>query len=1691
MFRDFSDAAKQKLLNYVDEVTANGTWDTVKQWFSNIEPNVQSWLGRLDIQKYVNSVECYYKKILDKNNSTKRQIEEIFSNVQAVDTRYISITGSQTVCGSDIIKLINDLANTIDPNGGNMDMGKMKGVLDADVENIRNAKATVEKTIEEKMLGTEAEGCMNSEDPVNLSTGNFIYEHEDLKVGGAIPLSFHRYYNSKDRRSGVLGDCFLHNYQTAIEKEENGAVRVRQADGQVNHYDRTVSENGREELTGRNTALESLKETETGYVLEHPGTEIISFDQDGKMLRKEDRNGRGISFSYLEDGKLEKAEADNGSSLTYSYNKEGQLEKVADHTGRSVQLTYREGKLEKVATASGAEYRYDYGENGRITEVENARRVTAVKNTYDRRFRIIRQEFPDGGTMEFSYDDKNRLVTLTERNGSRIIHVHDDRYRNTETIYGDGTRERYLYNDKNQCISMTDRLGRTTRMAYDNRGNLTQTLDALKRRVNYTYDAGDHLTSISINGKERLKNHYDKKGNLTGTENLYGNSVVVKNDEAGRPEEVIYADGSFLEICYDERGNLTQIRDMAGGVTAYGYDAANRVTETVDANGNVTRYSYDVADRVTAVTDAMGNRRTYTYNEGGKIETITDFDGMQAAFTYNPLGKVETYTDKEGHRACFAYDRMWNISSVTAPDGGIRRYEYDGDSRLVKQILPMGGVVKYAYDAAGNRTEMTDPEGNTTRYFYDAVNRLTEVLEPDGARTVYEYDREGNLVRETNASGQTTGYTYDDLGRRTSVTDAAGATTSVLYNELGKAERICYPNGSSTVYEYEKGGRLKSVRYPDGEGEHYGYDARGNLTERTTTAGECYHYSYDCLARITSIENPAGGVAYFTYDALGRVTKAEDEKGNVTCYEYTPNGNLAKVTDALGNETFYQYDAMGQLVQTSCTGANGEEPQNTVYTWDKEGHVTTVTDPLGDIERYTYDPAGKMRAKVDKDGYETTFHYGTNGQVEEICYADGRKVSLTYNAIRQLEEVKDWLGTTKIAMDEAGRIASVTDPYGKTVGYEWGSMGERTAVLYPDGKKTVYEYNEAMQMSAMKIFSGEMREKTIRYSYDEAGRLAGKQFPGGSTDYKYNSLGRISELRHSGKDVQIGYQYEYDKLGNKVRTVKERNDIIEDNGCFDYAYDGVNRLIQVRKDGKLLRNYTYDAFGNRSSKTEYQTAGELTTTYHYNTKNQLVQEKTANATKDYAYDHRGNLLSVTSGGEVLRAYEFDEANQMSSSMGEYGGIVKKAEYQYNGLGHRMNQKIWKYEQIQPENPEHQIQYTLDLTRQYYNLLQKEDSYTETVTDKTPESGIQSFYWDRNVVSMGADGIQDFYLQDDLGSPVNLVNQDGQSIERYAYDEFGMPCVYRENKVSGLFAGSAQPFGFNGYQMDEAGGLYFAQARRYDAGVGRFISEDFIKGHIAVPYTMNHYSYCFNRPMDMVDLNGMWPTAVVTSDLAGMDTKSEELDESDPVHIASDLYTMGDNLCRAGELGKYGIDWGVQYATNKNLQNTLKTSQSAEKMAALEGISLGRYRRTTKARITDGAALMGNIGETAKFSCKLGKGDILGIGLDVGVGIYDNCQSGASVIEFISDASVDIVMSTGETLAATAVASAASAALTGALAGSAVPGLGNIAGAIVGFGIGLFVAYVDDSDLDGNGKSLRDDIKDIVYGLVSGENGEKE
>lgn len=121
--------------------------------------------------------------------------------------------------------------------------------------------------------------------------------------------------------------------------------------------------------------------------------------------------------------------------------------------------------------------------------------------------------------------------------------------------------------------------------------------------------------------------------------------------------------------------------------------------------------------------------------------------------------------------------------------------------------------------------------------------------------------------------------------------------------------------------------------------------------------------------------------------------------------------------------------------------------------------------------------------------------------------------------------------------------------------------------------------------------------------------------------------------------------------------------------------------------------------------------------------------------------------------------------------------------------------------------------------------------------------------------MEEDGRDSYYLQDDLGSPMQLMGEEGEIRETYGFDEFGLKLDDRPEK-------QIRPYGYTGYQVEAAGGRYFAQARRYDAGAGRFVSEDKIPGFTSRPYTLNRYDYCWNQPMEHVDLNGEFPWILI-------------------------------------------------------------------------------------------------------------------------------------------------------------------------------------------------------------------------------------
>ena len=112
---------------------------------------------------------------------------------------------------------------------------------------------------------------------------------------------------------------------------------------------------------------------------------------------------------------------------------------------------------------------------------------------------------------------------------------------------------------------------------------------------------------------------------------------------------------------------------------------------------------------------------------------------------------------------------------------------------------------------------------------------------------------------------------------------------------------------------------------------------------------------------------------------------------------------------------------------------------------------------------------------------------------------------------------------------------------------------------------------------------------------------------------------------------------------------------------------------------------------------------------------------------------------------------------------------------------------------------------------------------------------------------------EYYLQDDLGSPIRLLNENGELTESYGYDEFGRDLYGNQ--------GEAQPFGYTGYQYDRVSNTYFAQAREYVSHTGRFAGQDVIKGFTEIPYSLNAYLYCWGNPLVWVDLNGLIPEII--------------------------------------------------------------------------------------------------------------------------------------------------------------------------------------------------------------------------------------
>ena len=137
--------------------------------------------------------------------------------------------------------------------------------------------------------------------------------------------------------------------------------------------------------------------------------------------------------------------------------------------------------------------------------------------------------------------------------------------------------------------------------------------------------------------------------------------------------------------------------------------------------------------------------------------------------------------------------------------------------------------------------------------------------------------------------------------------------------------------------------------------------------------------------------------------------------------------------------------------------------------------------------------------------------FTAHGEVNYTQYADGKEVRMSYNPLQQLEQVEDWLGTTRISYDPLGRVTQITDHNQRTVKYLWGAGGVREGIIYPDGKEVRYQYDELLRLE--KVVDG---EREVSYLYDKFSRLVEKQYPNGLfTKYEYNPANKLRWFSHN------------------------------------------------------------------------------------------------------------------------------------------------------------------------------------------------------------------------------------------------------------------------------------------------------------------------------------------------------------------------------------------------------------------------------------------------------------------------------------------------------------------------------------------------------------------------------------------------
>ncbi|MGH3158134.1 MAG: RHS repeat-associated core domain-containing protein [Streptosporangiaceae bacterium] len=878
----------------------------------------------------------------------------------------------------------------------------------------------------------------------------------------------------------------------------------------------------------------------------------------------------------------------------------------------------------------------------------------------------------------------------------------------------------------------------------------------------------------------------------------------------------------------------------------YGRVVSSTTPSAAGGSGDTSTTAYTPATgqlpTETVVTNPLNWTTTTKFDQGRQLpEKITDPNGNITTEAYDPLGRLTSVTEPQDQSAgdatyTYSYDvSNSSPSSVTTntlrEDGtyGTEIQIYDGILQLVQeQQTPTDGesgalITDMAYDSHGWQTQSSEP-------YYITSAPSTSLFTPKSpdsvpALNVTQYDGQGRSVAaqfysEGQQEWQST-TSYPGMNQTDTTPASGGTATSTFTNAIGQTTATWSYNDSSsptgkqsnatvTSYTYNPAGQVAAVADNAGNTWSYGYNLLGDETSSSDPGATASStYSYDPASNLSSSTDPRGQTLDYTYDALNRMVG-----------EYS--GSVAPASEL--DSWTYDTIAKGQLTSSTAYTSSGSS---------SPGYTEAVTG-------YTaaYQPTGTSTS-IPSGPFQGT--YTTSNQYSPLT---GLLTSTAYSPDGGLPAE-----TVNYSYDEEGLISSFDSTVNSaTVDYldqdTYTPQGQVTFTLFgtsPDQMARTFQYDtptNRLQSSTLDLQNLDAAADSTTYSYNQAGDVTA-----------------TSDVQNTGgTETQC---FSYDDLQQLTKAWTDTGGTTSASpGAIGGCDDTSPTAATIGGPATYWESYGYDALGDRTSQTVYDTASQSVDTPANETTQTLTYPGDDGATAASQPDAATSITTTGPNGATTSTPGYDAAGNTTSvdnsSVGNSPPAAPPAASNaYNAQGQTAS----------VTNGSGTSSYTYDANGNL--LIQSDPSGSTLYLDNGAEelsyspstqtvTGLRFYNApDGSVIVRSSSGALSYEAANQQGTAVAAVNASNLSFTRRYYDPWG-------NQVGTAPASWPDNRGFLGKPADTSTELDLLGARQYDPVTGSFLSLDplFEEGD---PVQMSGYTYAGENPETDSDPTGDYIT----------------------------------------------------------------------------------------------------------------------------------------------------------------------------------------------------------------------------------------